>query len=59
MNYLVIVASNFGNEYHATFKTKEEALEYAAINEDDDSSCEMYEVKQVKFAITKIAVEVK
>ena len=58
MKYWVIV-NHYGSSSHKVeFDTKQEALDFAADQTGDDSWCEIFEGKEIKFKVVRTGVEV-
>lgn len=54
MKYWVIV----NHYYKSEFDSKQEALDFAADQTSDDSSCEIFEGREIKFKVVRTGVEV-
>lgn len=58
MKYWVIVNHYGSSSYKSEFDSKQEALDFAADQSNEDSWCEIFEGKEIKFKVVRTGVEV-
>lgn len=58
MKYWVIVNHYGGQSNKVEFDSKEEALDFAADQTNEDSWCEIFEGREIKFKVVRTGVEV-
>lgn len=58
MKYWVIVNNYHGSSYKSEFDSREEALDFAADQTNEDSWCEIFEGREIKFKVVRTSVEV-